>query len=258
MPDLSFQELGNGPTLLLIHGFPMDSRVWDDFRKPLAKHFRVITIDLPGFGTSPLLKEGFSIPDVADSVLDWLLSKEIKSSIVIGHSLGGYVALAMAGKKPELFSGVGLFHSTAFPDSEEKKASRLKVVEFIDRNGVLAFTSNFIPPLFANQEHPAIEKVRSIATSSTQESVKGYTLAMRKRQSSLQILENLEMPLLFLAGRKDGGIPVESILEQAALCQRPDVQVLENVAHMGMFENPEEAAAIIRQFTETSFVRATH
>ncbi|HTJ49540.1 MAG TPA: alpha/beta hydrolase [Cyclobacteriaceae bacterium] len=255
MPELSFQELGSGPTLLLIHGFPMNSEVWNEFRKPLSKHFHVITIDLPGFGTSSSLKEGFSIDDVAEIVIEWLEKKKINNCVVVGHSLGGYVALAMARKKPEMFAGVGLFHSTAQPDSDEKKVSRLKVVEFIERNGVLAFTSNFIPQLFADQEHPAIEKVRSIAIKSTSDTVKGYTLAMRNRPSSSDVLENFDKPVLFLAGSKDGGIPVETILHQASLCQRPDVQVLEGVAHMGMFENSDKTAAIIIQFSETCFAK---
>jgi len=258
MPDLSFQELGNGPSLLLIHGFPMNSQVWDEFRIPLSKHFNVITIDLPGFGVSSSLKEGFSIDDVAENVIGWLEKKRINNCVVIGHSLGGYVALAMARRKPEMLAGVGLFHSTAQPDSDERKASRLKVVEFIDRNGVLAFTSNFIPPLFANQEHPAIEKVRSIAIKSASDTVKGYTLAMRNRPSTTDVLEIFDKPILFLAGSKDAGIPVESVLEQASMCQRPDVQVLEGVAHMGMFENPDKACAIITQFSEGCFAKLHH
>ncbi|HEY8935152.1 MAG TPA: alpha/beta hydrolase [Cyclobacteriaceae bacterium] len=258
MPELSFQELGSGPTLLLIHGFPMNSQVWDEFRKPLSKHFNVITIDLPGFGASTPLKEGFGIDDVAESVIEWLKKKGINNCVVVGHSLGGYVALAMARKQPEILAGIGLFHSTAQPDSDEKKISRLKVVEFIDRNGVLAFTSNFIPQLFANQEHSAIEKVRSIAIKSGSDTVKGYTLAMRNRPSSTDVLENFDKPVLFLAGSKDAGIPVESILEQAALCQRPDVQVLEGVAHMGMFENPDLATINIIQFSEGCFAKLPH
>jgi pimeloyl-ACP methyl ester carboxylesterase len=258
MPEFSFQESGSGSTLLLIHGFPMNSEVWNEFRKPLSKHFHVITIDLPGFGASTPLKEGFTIDDVAESVIEWLKKKKINNCVVVGHSLGGYVALAMARKNSEILAGIGLFHSTAQPDSDEKKVSRLKVVEFIERNGVLAFTSNFIPQLFADQEHPAIEKVRSIAIKSASDTVKGYTLAMCNRPSSTDVLENFDKPVLFLAGSKDGGIPVESILQQASLCQRPDVQVLEGVAHMGMFEKPDETTAIIIQFSETCFVKFPH
>ena len=72
--------------------------------------------------------------------------------MLIGHSLGGYVALAMVEKRPDLFAGLGLFHSTAYADSAEKKQSRNKVIEFVNKNGAKAFTTNFITPLFADPQ----------------------------------------------------------------------------------------------------------
>jgi pimeloyl-ACP methyl ester carboxylesterase len=128
MPELSFKETGNGPVLLFIHGFPMNSKVWDEFIPRLSSSFKVIAIDLPGFGNSPILKTPFSIGDVADEIIKWLSEKKIRQCVVIGHSLGGYVTLALAEKKPENFAGIGLFHSTAYADSPEKNIYRKKVV----------------------------------------------------------------------------------------------------------------------------------
>ena len=248
MSRLSFKQQGSGKPIILLHGFPMNQRVWDDFVPLLSDHYNVITVDLPGFGESPLPQLPFTIDQVADIVLDWISTEKTLGSTIIGHSLGGYVALAMAKKRPDLFSGLGLFHSTALADTEEKKESRLKVVEFIGKNGVLAFTSNFIPPLFADQNHKAINKVREIAIQSTHDAVTGYTLAMRNRPDRTSVLKKLEMPVLFLAGEADPGIPVNSILEQAKRCKFPQVHVLKHVAHMGMFENPEVSVNHLRSF----------
>jgi len=248
MSSLSFKRLGKGKPIILMHGFPMNQTVWEDFVPLLTHHFEVITVDLPGFGESPLPQQPFSIDQVADIVLGWLAAEKILGSTLIGHSLGGYVALAMLEKQPALFSGLGLFHSTALADSEEKKESRLKVVEFIEKNGVLAFTSNFIPPLFANQNHKAIDAVRNIAVQSSESAVTGYTLAMRNRPDRTEVLKKLEVPILFLAGEADPGIPVNSILKQSEYCKSPQVHFLKQVAHMGMFENPKEAANLIRSF----------
>jgi pimeloyl-ACP methyl ester carboxylesterase len=248
MSRLSFKQQGSGKCIILLHGFPMNQGVWDDFVPLLSDHYKVITVDLPGFGKSPLPDPPFTIDQIADIVLDCISTEKILDSALIGHSLGGYVALAMAEKRPDLFSGLGLFHSTALADTEEKKESRLKVVEFISKNGVLAFTSNFIPPLFADQSHVAINKVREIAIQSTHNAVTSYTLAMRNRPERTSVLKKLEMPIFFLTGEADPGIPVNSILTQAKCCKFPQVYVLKQVAHMGMFENPEVSANHIRSF----------
>jgi pimeloyl-ACP methyl ester carboxylesterase len=181
-------------------------------------------------------------------LLHFLLDKNLRDIKIIGHSLGGYVALSMVKKHPELFAALVLFHSTAYGDTAEKKESRMKVVDFVKKNGAIPFTTGFIPPLFANPNHPAIEKVRNIASEASAEAVIGYSLAMKDRQEHVKTLESFENPTLFLAGKNDPGIPPESILKQAAHCQKPQIQILDDVAHMGMFEKPEATATEIKEF----------
>lgn len=252
MANISFQQRGAGKPVILLHGFPMDQSVWDGFAETIANQYtRVLTPDLPGFGKSELLPAGFSIADVADRLAEWINEQGLTNSVVIGHSLGGYVALALVEKNPQAFAGLGLFHSTAYADSEEKKQSRTKALEFIDKNGVLAFTSNFIQPLFANQAHPAIQTVKRITSRASTESVTGYTLAMRDRPDRTNVLRDFEKPVLFIGGEKDGGIPADSIRTQAKLNTNASVHILEGVAHMGMFEKPKETETLIRAFLAT-------
>ena len=86
MPEITIQEVGKGQSILLIHGFPMNSQVWEDFRIPLSKHFKVLSVDLPGFGSSTPLENPFSISDVAAMILEKLVEKGISDCIVVGHS----------------------------------------------------------------------------------------------------------------------------------------------------------------------------
>jgi pimeloyl-ACP methyl ester carboxylesterase len=185
---------------------------------------------------------------VAEQLIQLIEDNGLTNSVLIGHSLGGYVALAMAEKRQDLFAGLGLFHSTAYADSEEKKQSRNKALEFINNNGAKAFATNFITPLFSDPNHDAIEMVKRIASESNESAVIGYTLAMRDRPDQTKTLKSFKKPTLFLAGEKDQGIPVESIHRQAEDCQDPEIHVLSNVAHMAMFEQPEEAASKISGF----------
>jgi pimeloyl-ACP methyl ester carboxylesterase len=248
MTTLFSQETGKGNPVLLLHGFPFHHAIWDDYAGRLSDDFRVICIDLPGFGKSPALKSPFTLEQVADKLLDFLQEKKLQRVNLVGHSLGGYVALAMVKKNSDAFSSLVMFHSTAYADSVEKKESRSKVVEFVKKNGPLPFSSGFIPPLFANPTHPAIEKVKQIASDASAEAVTDYTLAMRDRPDQIKTLENFKNPTLFLAGEKDPGIPVDSIRKQAAHCQKPEIHIFGSVAHMGMFEKPAETAAKIKGF----------
>lgn len=248
MAALRFRERGKGTPVILIHGFPFNQNIWNDFAGKLARDFRVITLDLPGFGESAQLTGQFSIDDVGQQVTAWISETGLQGSVLIGHSLGGYIALSVAAVEPSYLSGLALFHSTALPDSDEKKQSRNKVLEFIASNGVSAFTSNFITPLFADPNSPAVARVRLIAKDASREAVTGYTLAMRDRQDRTSTLKEFPGPVLFVTGEKDPGIPVESIEKQATLCRSPHVHVLKQVAHMGMFENEKRCLEIFRKF----------
>lgn len=250
MSELSFRVRGNGFPVILLHGFPMNQNIWDSFADKLALHYKVYTVDLPGFGGSPMPLDQLSIDQVAKKILDWIDHEGLLRSVIIGHSLGGYIVLAMAEQSPEKFQGIGLFHSTALADTEEKRQSRSKVIDFVQTNGALAFTSNFIAPLFANPHHPAIACVRELSSEATDEAVVKYTLAMRDRSDRTAFLKAFLNPILFIAGEKDAGIPVESIAYQASLCLQPSLQILKDVAHMGMVEDEARTLAIVEDFVE--------
>ena len=250
MSELAFEVRGNGFPVILLHGFPMNRQVWFGFAGKLANHFKIYTVDLPGFGESPAMAAPFSIDQVAKKVLDWIEEQAITKSVLIGHSLGGYVALAMTEQAPQKFTAIGLFHSTAWADTQQKKQSRDKVIEFVNTNGAVAFTSNFIAPLFADQHHPAIPMVRELSASATVQAVTGYTRAMRDRPDRTSVLKSFTRPILFIAGEKDAGIPVESLQHQAAQCLYPELHILKNVGHMGMVEDENQTLQMVRAFIE--------
>ncbi|HEX5171363.1 MAG TPA: alpha/beta hydrolase [Cyclobacteriaceae bacterium] len=248
MIDLAFHNEGTGKAVLLIHGFPMNSDIWDKFIETFPSSLRTVTIDLPGFGKSPMLGESFTLDDIAEIVIENLEQRGLTEIVPIGHSLGGYVVLGMVNKKPSLFPGFGLFHSTAFPDSQEKKESRNKVIEFIDRNGVLAFTSNFIPPLFSNPSHPDVPFVREMNMKTDKATVVSYTKAMRDRPDRSDVLRKFKKPILLIAGGKDPGIPLASIQEQANSIQFPVLKILPEQSHMGLIEDVQTTSAIVYDF----------
>src|SRR5690606_13602727 len=129
----------NGPAVMLVHGFGEDSDVWRHQAAVLQENYTLIVPDLPGSGLSafnPALK---TMDDYA-ACLKAILDKEgIEKSALIGHSMGGYVTLAFAERYNSLLNGIGLVHSTAYPDSQEKIAVRRKSIAFMEKNGVEPF-----------------------------------------------------------------------------------------------------------------------
>src|ERR1044072_7106334 len=137
--SLFYRIVGKGEPVILVHGFAEDGSIWDGLADELGKEYAVIIPDLAGSGRSTGSMEQVSMDSMAEQINMILEKEKIASCIMIGHSMGGYITLAFAEKFPEKLKGLGLFHSTAFADSDEKKAARNKNVEFIKKNGSAKF-----------------------------------------------------------------------------------------------------------------------
>lgn len=246
--NIFYTDQGKGFPVVLIHGFCETHEVWTRFAQQLSKKFRVISVDLPGFGKSKSLGEGFSVADAASKINELLAELDLKKCIPVGHSLGGYVTLEMVKQETTFFQGFGLFHSTAYADSEEKKASRNKVIEFVSKNGVPAFIETFIPPLFHDKANPDIPFAVKMALQTKQETLIGYAKAMRDRLDLTSVIENFNNPIIFIAGEKDTVIPTETLQKQAKLAAKPHLYVIPHVAHMGMFEKETETLNLTHNF----------
>jgi len=255
MPEQSgifYTDQGKGFPVVLIHGFCETHEIWDSFSKKLSTDFRIICLDLPGFGKSKLLPAGFSIADVATKILALLTELKIEKCIAIGHSLGGYVTLAMTDQGKDVIMAFGLFHSTAYPDAEERKISRNKVIEFVSNHGVVPFIESFIPPLFYDQSNPHINPLVKLGSSTRPETLIAYVKAMRDRPDRTSVLKEFKGPILFIGGEKDAGISPESVKKQANLASKATLHILPDVAHVGMFEDEKATLEQVKEFLKKS------
>lgn len=253
MNSLYYKEEGNGPVLVMLHGFCETHEIWNEITPGLVTHFRVITPDLPGFGNSSGLTTSLTIKEVGRNVIRFLTSNGIQKCVLIGHSLGGYVALAVAEERQDLIAGLCLFHSTALPDTEEKKLNRDRVMDFVKKNGVLPFIEAFVPGLFFQKQPEHIERIYKIASKTTKNTVLDYTRAMRNRPDMTGFIRRSRKPILFIAGEKDTFITVSSLTEQTQLSGNCRLNVLAETGHMGMFEATEESIKILKDFSWACF-----
>ena len=251
-----FRQKGSGHAVILLHGFTGSTFIWEDYLEELSDKFRVIAIDLPGNGESESLAEVHTMDlmsEVVKSVLDQL---KISEAVVIGHSMGGYVALAAAKNYPKLIKGLGLYHSTSLVDSDEAREGREKSIKIIkeDHQG---FLFNFIPGLFApeNQERcaPQIAELVAQAKKMDKKAIIAAQEGMKDRSSTLEVLINANYPIMFIAGHKDPRIAFENIWVQMALAAEAHALILKEVGHMGFYEARHQTLKFTKAFAETCF-----
>lgn len=259
--NLSYQQQGQGFPVVLLHGFCESKDIWKEIAPGLKAVCKTIVPDMPGFGDSKGNTHYATVEEMAEEVFLLLQSLEVEHCIVVAHSLGGYVALALAEKHPEIIKGLSLFHSTAYPDSEEKKHTRNKTADFINKNGVAAFAGNFVPPLFykGRREELAeiIQFVHQIVVQTPKETAVAVTKAMRDRPDRSHVLKEATYPVLFIAGAADEAVPLEGSKELFYMPKHSIIQLLAETAHMGMFERPQETTAMVKHFIQLCIALST-
>lgn len=253
-----YRIAGKGKPVVLIHGFGEDGNIWDKQVGFLKDHFQLIIPDLPGSGRSSVLSQqpAAGIEDYAEVIKSILNEEGIEQCIMFGHSLGGYITLAFAEKYPHLLSSFGLVHSSAFADSEEKKATRLKSIEFIKKNGAYEFLRAAIPGLFNPSGRlerpdglmPEIDALIEKSKSFTSEAIIQYYRAIIARPDRTAVLKNFNKPILFIIGEHDNAVPFQQSLQQCYLPQESHICILRNSAHMGMLEETDKMNAALLQF----------
>jgi pimeloyl-ACP methyl ester carboxylesterase len=162
---------------------------------------------------------------------------------MIGHSMGGYVTLAYAEKYPERLNRFGLFHSSAFEDSAEKKAAREKNIAFITKHGSALFQQQTIPNLFSeNSKKKLPEKISAMIerySNFSPSALVAYTKAMKERPDRMHVLETFKKPVLFIMGEYDTAVPIEQGLKQCSVPELSYIYIAAQSGHMGMLEEPE-------------------
>ncbi|MFC0274339.1 alpha/beta fold hydrolase [Metabacillus herbersteinensis] len=251
---ISYLDQGVGDCLVLIHGFCGSHEYWKYIVPALTKEYRVLTIDLRGHGGSSTTKNGYNVSDMADDIENVIAALEIERVSIIGHSLGGYVALAFAEKYPEKLNRLALIHSTAFADSEEGKANRLKGINKIESEGIIPFIDDLVPKLFAKSSSTAsndqLQFVKKIGYKTAEFGAIGGLEAMKNRLDRNDVLTNLTIPVLIVAGSEDQLIsPEKSFSVKSVYITEVTI---EKCGHMSMIEQPDLLAEHLLFFLKNS------
>lgn len=238
--------------VVLLHGYLEALEIWESLSKFLTPHFRVIAMDLPGHGISEVKGDEHTMGFEADAVCGVLDFFGVDKCTMVGHSMGGYVALAFAEKYPERLERLVLFHSTPNADSEQKKQDRLREIELVD-SGKKELLARMSPGKgFAAENRKkfadTIEDLSELISITEDAGITALLRGMMSRKDRNDILDNLRIPILMIFGLKDEYINHQTALQIAGAHPQAKVAWLENSGHMGMIEQPKEAADILIDF----------
>lgn len=250
--ELVYEIRGRGTAVMLVHGFTEDRRIWDPLLSGIENKYQWIIPDLPGSGDSVYNSSLNRIRDFSEFITAVLENENIHELVLIGHSMGGYISLAFAEKFPEKILALGLFHSSSYPDSEEKIESRNKNIRFIQSHDPSLFVEQSISGLFSDSfksEHPEeIRKLIDRYANFKRESLVQYLDAMKNRPATTGVLVSITKPVLFIMGEEDKAVPIKDSLEQCHLPRISYIHILTHTAHMGMIENTNLCNSIVDRF----------
>ena len=247
--SIAYSDTGKGTAVVMLHGFLENQKMWEQYIAPLSKKNRVITIDLLGHGATECLGYVHSMEDNADAVHAVLAELRIRKAVFIGHSMGGYIALAFAELYPDFVKGLVLLNSTANADSEERKTNRDRAIKAVKQN-YKGFVSLAIANLFSENNRERlrveIENVKTEALKTPLQAIVASLEGMKIRLDREVLLHLTPYPKLLILGQKDPVLEYEDTKKQivntdVALVSFPD-------GHMSHIENQEELTTVLVQF----------
>lgn len=244
---IDYKCLGKGKTIVLLHGFLESQKMWEPFLPVLSKEHKVITLDLPGHGKSESKGYVHSMELMAEVVEAVLTLEKIDQATIIGHSMGGYVALAFAERHPEMCSEIVLLNSSPKADSVERKNNRDRAITLVKKHKD-AFLSMAIPNLFAEKnKEKFVSEIEGLKKDALKMKTQGIIAAlegMKIRKNRTRLLKKLTIPKTIIAGTLDPIMPVDELKKIASNCECQFI--IWEGGHMSTIENKVEMLNFMR------------
>jgi pimeloyl-ACP methyl ester carboxylesterase len=249
--DLNYVDQGTGPAIVLVHGYPLDARMWEDQVRALSVRHRIIAPDLRGFGRTTT-QTPFTIESLADDVHSLVQALGAGPCILGGFSMGGYVALASARKYPSAMQGLMLIDTRAEADTPEGQQKRDKMIELVRAQGSSAIAEQMLPNMLAprtKQNRPElVARVRSMMESCPSTTIEHALRALRDRPDFSDLLGSIVVPTLLLVGEQDGITPPALSINMSRAIPRASLEIIPDAGHLAPMEQPDRVAHEIEQF----------
>lgn len=244
--SIAYQRRGKGTALVLLHGYPLDHTIWEPVAALLENDFDLIMPDLRGFGESNVPEGKFSMADYAADVAGLLDQLAIQKAAIVGHSMGGYAALAFVRAHPRRVLGLGLISSQTLADTPEKKTARYQEAEHVMAEGVKDVAEGMSVKL--TEDVRLQGKLKELILRQRPEGLAGALRAMADRPDTTNLLTGFPLPLVLVHGLADALIPIERAQNVNEAVPQSRLTELINVGHMPMMEAPQLTAKALKAF----------
>ncbi|MBI1806664.1 MAG: alpha/beta fold hydrolase [Ignavibacteria bacterium] len=244
-----------GIPVVFIHGFPFNKSMWKPQVDALKKDYYVITYDVRGHGASDVGDGQYTVEYFVDDLIGLLDHVKISRAVVVGLSMGGYIALRAIERNPERFRGVILCDTRSEADNNEGKIKRANQAKAVQTDGLRKFAESFVKVVFYEktfETNPrAVEMIREIIERSDPRAVVGTIIALAGRTDSTSALYTINVPTLILVGQHDGLTPPSASHAMKEKIPKAELHVIPNAAHLSNLENPEEFNTHLANFLKT-------
>lgn len=249
---IHYTDRGHGSVVILIHGYLETSEIWGSFAIRLAERLRVIAVDLPGHGKSDIFDTVHTMEFMAALITALMDHLNIEKGFITGHSMGGYVTLALADLFPSRLSGFCLFHSHPFADTPETVIKRKGEIDLVKKGKKDLFFPVSVNKMYAtenlNRFHEKVLHSKEVASSIPAKGIIAVLKGMIKRPERLNVVESGKVPSLWLLGGRDNYIDSEAILKRVQIPENAKVIILKHSGHMGFIEEEDLSLKVIAEF----------
>jgi pimeloyl-ACP methyl ester carboxylesterase len=247
---LFYIEIGQGKPLVCLHGYALDHTIWLKMSDEMKTSVKLILPDLRGHGRSPSPDGKYSMRTMAEDVLHLMDDQNLENICVAGHSMGGYIALALAEYYPDRLSGLALVASHAFEDLPEKKKARIEDIERIRRSSVKEVLAEMPDRLTRDPEIAGYCK--QLISQTSKNGVMGVLEGMAERPDRTDILKAFKKPKVLIAGIDDQLIPLKTSKDMARMIEELMLVEIKGAGHMPMMEKPFETGSAVLGLIKSS------
>lgn len=238
-------EAGNseGMPVLFIHGFPFSHEMWLGQMETVSRSYRAIAYDVRGHGRSPVDTGQYMVEGHVEDLVTLLDELSISTCVIVGLSMGGYIALRALEKYPERFNAAVLCHTRSEADTNEGKLKRYQGMTAVRRDGSSAFAETMVKVLFTPESlrtcPKEVDAIRATIASTPPLSIAGTLIALGARTDTTASLSRITVPTLILAGEFDPLAPPAASQAMHERITGSELSIVPGSAHMSNLENPE-------------------
>ncbi len=238
---------------MLVHGFPLDARMWRPQVEAISKRHQVLTLDLAGFGQTQSAASPTHLEDHAFDIAQLLDHLHLDRVTLVGLSMGGYIALCFAERYAHRLSSLVLANTKATPDTPEAKQKRDETIALVEQKGVSALAERLVPTLVSKSAPAAVRQtLENMVASQSVEAATRALEAMRDRRDTTHVLKQLEVPLLLIGGTEDTVTPAEVMKSMKQAQPDAELVIIDGAGHLPNLERPAEFNKALIRFVDAS------